>query len=100
MVRIVTKCRECRRHVQYGDVKDYRDPNTALVALLNVERQETMGALVNAKWEPEDFQVRVKAYDHEIPKGIQPVSIALRCDGCGTTFLYSARDFFIAENST
>jgi hypothetical protein len=97
-MRIVVKCRECGRELDYEYGKKYSDPMSAISALLAIERQEIMGAIVNSQWTPQEFRVQVKAFPHELPKDIQAVSQARRCD-CGCTFLYLARDFYITENS-
>jgi len=97
-MRIVAKCRACGSELDYDYGKTYSDPLSALRALLAIERQEIMGAIVNSQWTPPEFQVQVKAYDHELPKDIQALSEARRCD-CGCTFLYLACDFYITENS-
>lgn len=97
-MRVVAKCRECGRELDYDGGKTYSEPLAAVTALLAMERQEIVGALVNAQWAPGEFQLQAKAHQQELPKDVQVLSQARRC-ACGCTFLYSARDFYITESS-
>ena len=96
MLKIVAKCRSCGGEVAYAENVDYASVLQAQADLLSLERQEIMDTIVNQHWAPPDFQLRAKAHEHPIPKEIQATSVIRRC-GCGCSFLYSAKDFYIVD---
>jgi len=91
---------ECKNpkcnHTVLLNEQGYGDRMQATVALLDMQRQEIMGSIVNAKWEPNEFQLGVKAADHAVPKDIQAVSRPISCgDGCDRMYLYGSADAFV-----
>lgn len=68
---------------------------SGVVGLLDTQREEIRRQLVNAAWEPGDFEESVKASEHPLPKRIQAVSIPIICPVCDRAYLYSSSDAFL-----